>query len=181
MRRLRRDRIDLLQIRGSSYGDAAASAVLRPGGMLEEMLRLKQKGPVSLIGFTSEDNNEAVYRFIGTGGFDVMQICYHLLHQHPYDAARPFGSLIEAKHGGMATVTMRTATSGLFKHWVQAVNPANTFNYTSALLQFVLSNPMVDVALVGMRDAAAVEANVQIWRDLKGRIDIAALQERYVG
>ena len=39
---------------------------------------------------------------------------------------------------------------------------------------------MVDVALVGMRTAAEVEANAQIWQDVENRIDIAALHARYV-
>ncbi|HET6196373.1 MAG TPA: aldo/keto reductase [Acetobacteraceae bacterium] len=179
LRRLRRDRVDLLQLHGSSYGVDAADAVLRPGGMLEELLRLKEEGLIGLTGFTSEDNNAAVFRFIDSGGFDVMQICYNLLHQHPYDPTRPFGSLIEAKRRGMATVTMRTATSGTLQRWLRMVNPADTFDYTPALIQFVLSNPLVDVALVGMRDADEVAANVRLWHDVDGRIDVAALHARY--
>ena len=96
------------------------------------------------------------------------------------NSTRPFGSLIEAKRRGMATVTMRTATSGVFQRWVQMVNPGNTFDYTGALIQFVLSNPLVDAALVGMRDVDTVEANVRIWRDVASRIDLTALQGRYV-
>jgi hypothetical protein len=180
LRRLRRDRIDLLQLHGSSYGPDEMDAVLRPGGMLEELARLKQEGLIGLTGFTSEDNNTAVFRFIDSGGFDAMQLCYNFLHQHPYDPTRPFGSLIEAKRRGMATVTMRTATSGTLQRWLRMVNPADTFDYTPALIQFVLSNPLVDVALVGMRDPAEVAANVRLWRDIEGRIDIAALHARYV-
>ena len=179
LRRLRRDRVDLLQLHGSSFGPDQADAVLRPGGMMEELARLKQEGLIGLTGFTSEDNNAAVFRFIASGGFDVMQLCYNFLHQHPYDPTRPFGSLIEAKRRGMATVTMRTATSGTLQRWVRMVNPADTFDYTPALIQFVLSNPRVDVALVGMRDAGEVEANVRLWRDVGGRIDIATLHARY--
>ena len=180
LRRLRRDRIDLLQLHGTSYGSDEEAIVLRPGGMLEELAQLKAEGLVAMTGFTSEDNNTAVYRFIASGGFDAMQICYNVLHQHPYDSTRPFGSLIEAKRRGMATVTMRTATSGVFQRWLRMVNPADTFDYTPSLIQFVLSNPMVDVALVGMRDIPTVDANVRIWRDVAGRVDIAALQGRYV-
>ena len=179
LRRLRRDRVDLLQLHGSSYGPDEIDAVLRPGGMLEELLRLKEEGLIGLTGFTSEDNNAAVFRFIDSGGFDVMQICYNLLHQHPYDPTRPFGSLIEAKRRGMATVTMRTATSGTLQRWLRMVNPADTFDYTPALIQFVLSNPLVDVALVGMRNADEVAANVRLWHDVDGRIDVAALHARY--
>ncbi len=180
LRRLRRDRIDLLQLHGGSYGPDQAELVLRSGGMLDEVLLLKQDGLIGLTGFTSEDNNDTVYRFIESGRFDVMQLCYNFAHQHPFDPTRPFGSLIEAKRRRMATVTMRTATSGLLQRWVQTVNPANTFDYTEALIQFVLSNPMVDVALIGMRTAAEVEANAQTWQDVENRIDIAALHARYV-
>jgi uncharacterized protein len=181
LRRLRRDRVDLLQLHGSSYGPDGEALVLRTGGMLEELHRLRDEGLIGLTGFTTEDNDAAVYRFIASGGFDVMQIGYNLLHQHPYDPTRPFGSLIEAKRRGMSTVTMRTATSGTFQRWIQMVNPANTFDYTPALIQFVLSNPLVDVALVGMRDVATVEANVRIWHDVVNRIDLTALHARYVG
>ena len=181
LRRLRRDRIDLLQLHGTSYGADEEVIVLRPDGMLQELTQLKDEGLIGLAGFTSEDNNAAVYRFIASGGFDVMQLCYNVMHQHPYDSTRPFGSLIEAKRRGMSTVTMRTATSGVFQRWIQAANPANTFDYTEALIQFVLSNPLVDVALVGMRDIPTVETNVRIWRDVANRIDIPALQARYVG
>lgn len=180
LKRLRRDRLDLLQIHGSSYTPVAADAILGSGGTLEQMEQLRDEGLVRFVGFTTEDNNAAVYRFIESGRFDVMQLCYNLLHQHPAEQTRPFGSMFEAEKQAMGMVVMRTVTSGLFQRWVQWANPANTFDYTPALLQFVLSNPLVDVALVGMRDAAIVEDNVRICEDLSGRIDLRALHEKYV-
>ena len=75
---------------------------------------------------------------------------------------------------------MRTLTSGLLQKWIRQVNPNDSFDYTPALLQFVLSNPYVDVALVGMRTADEVEHNVAIANDSAGRIDIAALHAKYV-
>jgi aryl-alcohol dehydrogenase-like predicted oxidoreductase len=177
---LRRVRMGLMQLRGASYSPDETDLVLCKGGMLEELVRLKEEGLIGLTGFTSEDNNAAVFCFIEGGGFDAMQICYNLLHQHPDDPTRPFGGLIEAKRRGMAAVTMRTATSGTLQPWLRMVNPADAFDYTPALIQFVLSNPRVGVALVGMRDAAEVAANVRLWRDVGGPIEIAALHARYV-
>lgn len=180
LKRLNRDALDLLQIHGSSYAQAQTDAYFASGGMLEQMERLKQEGLIRAIGFTTEDNNPAVYRFIASGKFDVIQLCYNLLYQHPAELTRPFGTLFEADTREMGIVTMRTVTSGLFQRWVQLANPENTFDYTPALLQFVLSNPLVDVALVGMRDAQTVEANARICDDLAGRIDLNALHEKYV-
>ena len=180
LRRLRRDRVDLLQIHGSSYTAEMADAILGQGGMLDQMVRLQEQGLVRFIGFTSEDNNPAVYRLIESGRFDVMQIAYNLLFQHPAEQTRPFGSMFEAEKRGMGIVTMRTATSGIFQSWIQRVNPENTFDYTPALIQFVLSNPLVDVALVGMRTRQEVEENVCIGEDLGGRIDLRQLHAKYV-
>jgi hypothetical protein len=62
---------------------------------------------------------------------------------------------------------------------VQLVNPANTFDYTAALLQFVMSNKLVDVALVGIRTADMARSCAAIWKNEAGRIDVDRLWERY--
>jgi aryl-alcohol dehydrogenase-like predicted oxidoreductase len=163
---------------GRDRGDASRDAVME--SMLAEMQALRAEGLVRHIGFTTEDTNDSVYRLIRSGGFDSMQICYNLLYQHPYEPSRPFGSMLEAERQGMGILTMRTTTSGTFQRWVQQVNPGNTFDYAGALIQYVLSNPLVDVALVGMRDAEIVRANLALVDDVAGRLSLEALHERYV-
>ena len=178
--RLRRDRVDLLQIHGDSFSAAQTDQILGGGGMAEEMLSCKAEGLVGHIGFTTEDTNDSVYRLIRSGVFDTVQVCYNVLYQHPYEPTRPFGSLLEAERHELGISTMRTTTSGLFQRFVQRANPANTFDYSGALIQFVLSNPLIDVALVGMRDAAVVRKNLALADDLAGRFSLADLHERYV-
>lgn len=178
--RLRRPRIDLLQIHGTSIDAETCRAILAPGGIAEQMRRLRDEGLVAAVGFTSEDNNASVYALIEQGGFDTMQIAYNLLLQHPYEPTRPFGSLFAAKERGMFTVAMRTITSSIFQRWVRMANPGNEFDYTGALIQFVLSNRLIDVALVGMRTEGDVVANLAEWRAIEQRIDVDALWGRYV-
>ena len=178
--RLGVDRLDLLQIHGGSIKDTDADDILAPGGMLAQMQALRDEGLIKEIGFTSEDNNAAVYRLIETGAFDSLQIAYNLILQHPYEPTRPFGSLYAAKEKGMRVVTMRTATSGIFQRWIQMVNPANTFDYNEALVQFVLSNRLVDVALVGIRTAEVARSCARLMNDPSGRIDVDALWNRFV-
>jgi aryl-alcohol dehydrogenase-like predicted oxidoreductase len=178
--RLERPSLDLLQIHGDSYTTEQTDQILGPGGIVEQLLALKEEGLVRYVGFTTEDNNDSVYRLLRSGVFDSIQLCYNVLYQHPYDPNRPFGSLFEAEKHGLGTMTMRTTTSGTFQRWIQQVNPDNTFDYAAALIQFVLSNPLVDVALVGMRDAERVRLNLLTADDLAGRISIDELHQRYV-
>jgi uncharacterized protein len=180
LQRLRRDRIDLVQIHGSSYTPADVDRLLGPGGMAERLMDIRDEGIVGAIGFTSEDTNDGVYRLIRSGVFDTVQLCYNLIYQHPYEPSRPFGSMITAEDRGLGIITMRAPTSGIFQRWVQLVNPGNTFDYTPALIQFVLSNPLIDVALVGMRTPEEVRADVALVDDIDGRIDLDQLHQRYV-
>jgi len=180
LKRLRRDSIDLLQIHGSSYSRETAECILAPGGMLEAMEKLKREKTVRFIGFTSEDNNSAVYDFIESGRFDSTQLCYNLIYQHPCEPSRPFGSLYGARKHNLGTAVMRATTSGIFQKWMRMIRPGDDYDYTEALIQFALSNPLVNVVLIGMRSADEVMRNVEILGDTSGRIDLDELHERYV-
>jgi len=180
LKRLKRDYVDLIQIHGNSYSHEQTAAILAKGGMLEAMEELKSRGVVRHVGFTTEDNNDAIYTLMQSGRFDSIQMCYNFIFQHPYEPSRPFGSLLEAEKQHLGVATMRAPTSGTFQRWIKMVNPSNTFDYTRALIQFVLSNPYVDVALIGMRTAQRVIENVDICNDKAGRIDMDKLHTRYV-
>jgi predicted aldo/keto reductase-like oxidoreductase len=180
LKRLKRSSIDLIQIHGTSYSDEEADFVLKEGGMIDQMCRLRDEGLVKFIGFTSEDQNPAMYRLVRSGRFDMMQTCYNFIFQHPYDPVRKSGSLYEAKKMNMGIATMRPATSMIFQKWIEKVNPTNTFDFTDALLQFVLSNPLIDVVIIGMRSAKRVVQNIEIYNNPSARIDIDELHHRFV-
>ena len=80
----------------------------------------------------------------------------------------------------MGIVTMRSLTSGIFQKWMRMIQPDNTFDYSKALIQYVLSNPLVDTALLGMQSVAQVEENVAVCLDTAHRIDLAELHKRKV-
>ena len=180
LERLGRDSIDLLQLHGTSMTDEQVDLVIESGGLLDQMVALREEGLVGHIGFTSEDNNAAVFRLIESGVFETVQLNFNLLFQHPADWTHPFGSMVEADERGMGIITMRALTAGVFQRWVQVVNPENQFDYTASLLQYVLSNPLVDVVLVGMRTPEMVEANVRTADDTAGRIDLHGLHAKFV-
>lgn len=177
---LRLDVIDLVQVHGTTYTPEARDQTLRKGGTLEVLEQAREEGLIRHIGFTTEDQNPPVYEFIESGRFDVMQTCFNIVFQHTYEPTRPFGSIYEADKAGMGVVTMRSLTAGVFQRWMSAVRPDDDFDYSTALLQFVLSNKLIDVALVGMRTPEEVDKNVAVLNDLSGRVDLDDLHHKFV-
>jgi uncharacterized protein len=180
--RLQTDHVDVMQYHGGYYTDADVDRFLRPGGVIDGLKAIRRDGLTRFIGFTSEGANGATSRFIATGEFDVMQICYNLIYQHPCDPSRKAGALYEAEVQQMGIVTMRPLTSGIFQHWARLLDPTleHRVDLPRALLGFVLSNPLVDVAIVGMRSPGRIDTNVAIADDPTSRIDLSAMHERYV-
>ena len=180
LKNLKRDYVDLIQIHGSYLSPETGKEIFRQGGILDTLRKAKEEGLVRHLGFSVECQNEVMYELIRCKEFDVMQIEYNFLFQHPYDPFFHCGSLYDAEKEKLGIVNMRTVTSGIFQKWMNMVNPQNTFDYNAALIQFVLSNPLIHVSLLGMRDVDIVEKNVATCNDIKGRIDLKELHERYI-
>jgi uncharacterized protein len=186
LERLQVEQIDVIQLHGTWYSEEQVDRILAAGGVLQGMQAMKDEGLVCFTGFTSEGTNGAASRLVASGAFDVLQICYNLIYQHPYDPTRKAGLLLEAQAQGMGVVVMRSLTSGIFQKWLTGVFPdemkdqARQEHLHRSLLAFVLSNPLVDCALVGMRTRQEVTENVAACEDLGLRIDLAEMHERYV-
>ena len=172
LRRLGREYVDLIQLHGTRYDSAAFGKVMSKGGELEALEKARDEGLVRHIGFTVECQNNALYDFIASGRLETMQVEYNLCFQHPYDPHWKCGSMYDAEAAGMGIITMRSLSSGVFQRWIRKVNPGSDMDYHAALLQFVLSNPVVDVALLGMRNEREVRSNVAVCMDMTGRIDL---------
>jgi predicted aldo/keto reductase-like oxidoreductase len=93
---------------------------------------------------------------------------------------RGIGALAERL--GMGVVAMRSTTSGFLQRLLAAEfgpDVATPERVTRMAVNFVLSTPEIDVALVGMRSAREVEMNAALADDLAARYDLAALHDRY--
>jgi aryl-alcohol dehydrogenase-like predicted oxidoreductase len=152
--RLGTDHLDVLQFHGGWYPPEDVEKTLRRGG-LETYQHLREQGKVRFLGFTAEGPSGGVSELITTDAFDVLQCRYNLF---------------------------RTLTSGLFQKLMRHSFPevAARLPLDCFLLNFVLSNPLVDVALVGMRRPEEVEANNALSDDEASRLDLAALHVRHL-
>jgi aryl-alcohol dehydrogenase-like predicted oxidoreductase len=180
LRRLQIDVIDVIQFHGGWYHQDEVDAILGGGG-LDAFVKLKDEGKVRFIGFTCEGPSAGVEELIATGAFDVMQTRFNLMYQHPSDWHNDEGIIRQADAQGMGVILMRPLTSGVFQRLMAETFPGiDTLQVGRLLLNYVLSDPYVDVALVGMREPRFVEINNAISDDVASRIDLAALHDRYL-
>jgi len=179
LRRLQIDVIDLIQFHGSWYHDEQVDIILEQGG-LDTFERLRDEGKARYIGFTAEGPSAGVERLIATGRFDTMQVRYNIMYQHPSDWENNEGVIRQAEAQGMGIILMRPMTSGVFQRLMAQTFPEIDLEAVGRLLlNYVLSDPYVDVALIGMREPRWADVNNAISDDVASRLDLAALHDRF--
>lgn len=180
LRRLQIDYVDLIQFHGSWYDDEQVEVILNQGG-LDALERVRDEGKARFIGFTTEAPTAGVERLIATGRFDTMQVRYNIMYQHPSDWENNEGIVRQAEAQGMGIILMRPMTSGVFQRLMAQTFPGiDPEAVGRLLLNYVLSDPYVDVALIGMREPRWVDVNNAISDDMASRLDLAALHNRFM-
>lgn len=179
--RLRTDYVDLLQLHGNTFSDTKAESILA-SGVLDWADSMRGAGLCRFTGITAEGPSGALERLLLTGRFDVIEIQYNILYQAACDYQRkPTGIAVLAKSLGMGVTAMRPATSGLFQRIVRSVVPdVDSGVLTGLAINYVLSTPEIDCAVVGMCSEDEVRKNVAIASDTASRLDLHALHQRYV-
>ena len=108
------------------------------------------------------------------------------MYQHPSDGHNNTGIIRQAKEQDMGVILMRPLTSGVFQRLMAEAFPEiDVLDVGRLLVNYVLSDPYVDVALVGGHEACLseprfVELNNETSDDVASRIDLAKLHDRYV-
>jgi len=176
LRRLQTDYVDVVQFHSGMYTAEDYDHIVH-GGPLEGLVALRQRGAVRFIGLTAEEAWTS-RPFLATGAFDVLQVAYNLIYQ-----SAALHLLNEARDRGIGTVTMRSMTSGILQRIVAALAPEwqEARDVYEVCLKFLLSDPRVHVALVGMRWPEEVERNVALVEAFAPPLDIADLPRLTAG
>jgi aryl-alcohol dehydrogenase-like predicted oxidoreductase len=180
LERLRTDYVDVLQLHGGVYDEAQADRVLA-SGVLDWADTMRAQGLCRFTGLTAEGPSGALERLLHTGRFDLIEIAYNLIYQATCDYQRaPTGIIPLAKSLGMGVTTMRPTTCGFLQKLLGAAFPEiDQDKLTRLAINFVLSTPEVDCAVVGMRNAQEVAANVALAEDTSSRLNLTALHDRF--
>lgn len=126
LERLRLERVTLVQIHNSITACAGAQPtsltpahVLAPGGLLEEMERLRGEGLVAHLGLTGLGEPAALREMIASGAFATIQIPYNLLNPSAGHVAPPafsgtdYGNVIDDCRGRqMGVFAIRVLAGG---------------------------------------------------------------------
>ena len=155
--RLNTDVIDILQFHGGWFTSSETSQVLDQGG-IEAYKKLKNQGKIRFIGFSADGPSTGVEQMIATNEFDMMQIHYNLMYQSTYDSFGSRGVIADAESRGMGIILMRSTTSQSFQRLMHHSFPdqISETEIDSFLLNYVLSNPLVDVALMSLQSSEDV-------------------------
>ena len=184
LRRLRTDRVDVLQFHGATYTDELLGRMLSCGivDWAEEQKRL---GLTRFIGITAENSSASLETLIRSERFDVLQIAFNLINQGHCDYSRADQGMLTgivplARSLDMGILTMRTTTSGFLQALLPLEFPGVTPAAAARLaIRFALSVPEVHCALVGMTCRNVVRNNLRLMHDPTQRLDPTRLHQRF--
>jgi aryl-alcohol dehydrogenase-like predicted oxidoreductase len=170
LRRLRTDRVDLVQFHGGVYTEEDRRHILE-GGPLDALRELRERGSVRFIGLTTEEPHSCL-DLLATDAFDVAQLAYNLIYQ-----GAALHVLPEAQRRDLGVVTMRSMTSGVLQRLLGVIAPEweEARDSYEVCLRFLLADSRVHVANVGMRWPEEVERNVALVESFQPPVDLAAL------
>ena len=180
--RLRTDHVDLLQLHGSWWDEARTEQVLK-SDLIDWTDEMRRQKLTRFIGLTAEGPSGGLERLLQTRRFDVLQIAYNAIYQASCDYQRePLGVVPLAKSLGMGVTTMRTATSGVLQKLLRTEFPdIDLKRVTRLAINFVLSTPEIDSAIVGMKTPQEVSENVALANDVAKRIALRKIHNRMDG
>ena len=175
LRRLRRERIDLIQLHNrvgplrapkpdiGSGAQLALQDILGSRGVVDAFCALHAQGKVGYFGCCAFGGDALLARdLIASGVFDTVLVHYSLKNRSsweiPPDASvRDYGQAgALAARSGMGTIAVRILEAGALAKSESTILPP-----VEAAIRFALSNPEVSTALVGFSDVGQVEEAVR--------------------
>lgn len=123
MGRLGVNRIDLYQLHGVN-NDEILKKVLRKGGALQGLKKLKKRGMIQAIGISGH-RIEVLKRALETGEFETVQVAFNAVEQEAEDELLPF-----ARSAGIGIIAMKPLAGGVLPNPVLG-------------LKYILSRPKV--------------------------------------
>jgi uncharacterized protein len=153
LKRLQTDHLDMLKIHSvESPGDV--QEIIKAGGVLDLISRMKEQGVTRFIGFSGHADAEALRMLVETGRFDSMLFA---MNHYTKNIDRQAAVIPAAQKRGMGIMLMK------------AVRPKETIPGLDAqqLVRFALSLEGPSGVVVGMESRKVVDSNLGLLRNFK--------------
>ena len=181
LQRMRTEVIDLMQLHSCGVD------ILERGDVIAELQKAKQAGKVRFIGYSGD--NEAAAWAVNSGIFDTLQTSFNLTDQRAHTQL-----FAQAQAQGMGIIVKRPIANGA---WGAAQSPsdyaseyyqrAQIMGHESSLpgapanriwlaLSFTLAHDAIDTAIVGTRNPAHMQANID-WVNTRPALPAAVVEE----
>lgn len=149
LRRLRTDRLDLLQLHDVET-ETDLKRIFAPRGVIHALDQARAEGTVRFVGLTGHHRPEPLLRALAEYPFDVV-----LIPLNPADHVRlPFFAVLEeARRRGIGVIAMKVLAGGLLLDYELCS--------AEEALRYALSLPGVSAAIVGCSTPAEVEENAR--------------------
>ncbi|HUQ10570.1 MAG TPA: aldo/keto reductase [Steroidobacteraceae bacterium] len=171
MRRLKTDRLDLLQVHSLDGANV----------LLPHMAELKRKGKVRYIGVTTSNSSQhdQMVEIINSQPLDFVQVDYSLGNRAaaesvlPAALAKRVGVLVNLPFGGRrdGNLISRAANHDL-PDWAAEIGARS---WSQILLKYVVSHPAVTAAIPGMTKITHLQDNLDA---IRGRMPDASMRQR---
>lgn len=177
LRLLRTDHVDLLHIH--SVADKDPAMLLAPGGPMDFVKKMKDRGLTRFIGVTAHNRHARVVELLQTGAVDVLMVPLNFADYHQYRFESEILPLACQHQCGILAMKVYGGHANNFVGYRKRGPSKMPVDFLERSLRYSLGIPGVAGAVVGVYGAEEVAQNVawaKRWKPLASD-DIAALRE----
>ncbi len=149
------DRLDLFAIHGIN-NDTILEQVMRKGGVLEAVLKLKSDGVIGAVGFSTHGPTDTITRAIQTGQFDYVNLWYSYINQ----SNRPAILAADKQDMGVFIISPNDKGGMLFdppEKLCRLTAPLGPMTFNDL---FILSNPHIHTISCGAAKSSDLDEHV---------------------
>jgi predicted aldo/keto reductase-like oxidoreductase len=177
LRLLKTDHVDLLHIH--SVADKDPAMILAPGGPMDFVKKMKDKGLTRFIGLTAHNRHARIAELLKTGEVDVLMVALNFADYHQYRFEEEILPLARQHQCGILAMKVYGGHVNNFGGYRKRGPAKMPSDFLERSLRYSLGVPGVASAVVGVYGSEEVEQSVawaKRWKPLPSE-EVASLRE----